>query len=192
MITDITATITVLIAVLVAAAGYVRFVLLRATVGAAFDVELTSLGPLEGTPVADLSCIVTNLGSNLLEVTRIRVRVRYSMSDGASQFTGNPLEPALSGKLEAIDGGSWIIIYPPPRSSEDARTVVFQGGTQAYRMPLRFAGGTGVVSVWASCNYRVRVSGLTRRLVRLVLNPPADLDFTRGVGNHQVRRTGSR
>lgn len=188
---DFVPAVSAMIAVAVALGAYVRFLLLRANVGAMFDVEYSPLGTIDGSPVGDLTCLVTNLSSNLLVVTHVRVRVRYTDANERSPQR-HGLEPEMTHLLSAEPGahGAWIDIYPSRADTRNARTVVFPGGTQPYRKPLTFLNGAGVVSVWGSCDYRVHVGQLTQWLVRRVLRPPADLDFTRsGVSNHQVRKT---
>jgi hypothetical protein len=46
-----------------------------------------------------------------------------------------------------------------------------------------------MITVWATCDYDVQAGRLTHLLVRLVLNPRKDLDFTLGLKNHRVRGT---
>jgi hypothetical protein len=72
---DIAAVITALSVFAATIAGYIQFVVRRA-VAAQFDVEFVALGSAPGRVVGDVSCVVTNLGSNVLVVDRVAFRGR--------------------------------------------------------------------------------------------------------------------
>ncbi|MET4100378.1 hypothetical protein ABIB37_002615 [Agrococcus sp. UYP10] len=193
--TEVLSLTTLIIAGLVAVGGYVRFVLVRANVGAQFDIEFTPLGIVNGRPAGDLALVITNLGSNLLVVTRVSCRVKYStpVDAGAGAHDDEPTMSASPGGRSAEGSAALIHVFGgPDRSAPHARrptSVISQGGTQAYRKPLTFPDGTGAVAIWASCDYHVGIGALERLIVRVVLRPRADLDYTRGLDNHLVRRT---
>jgi hypothetical protein len=210
MTAEIISLTTLALAALAAIGGYVRFVLVRANVGAQFDIEFTPLGLVNRQPAGDMALVITNLGSNLLVVTRVRYRVRYAT--GAGDGTPAPKdEPRMSAFLgDRGPKGTFIDLFggstprkkalrpknDEPRKEDSpkpviaVRSVISQGGTQAYRKPLTFPGGSGAVTIWASCDYHVNIGPVERFLVRVVLHTPTDdLDFTHGVYNHQVRRT---
>jgi hypothetical protein len=190
---DIAAVITAVAVSAAAVGGYIQFVLVRAKVAAQFDVEFASLGSASGQQVGDVSCIVTNLGSNLLVVTRVVFRGRYSVEGDANQNPSHNMEPVLSRQLKIGERGdaAWITLFPPPLKPGEppARSVVFPGGTQAYRKPLTLPPEARILSLWAACDYHVQAGRFTHMLVKLVLRPRRDLDFTMGLSNHQVRRT---
>jgi hypothetical protein len=193
---DIAAVITALAVSAAAIGGYIQFVLVRAKVAAQFDVEFALLGPASGQVVGEVSCVVTNLGSNLLVVTRVAFRGRYSIDSSLDKDLSRNMEPMLSQKLGTDEHGraAWITLFPPNSEKiEDTfmRSVVFPGGTQAYRKPLALPLEARILGLWASCDYKVQAGRLTHKLVRLVLRPRKDLDFTMGLSNHQVRRTFS-
>jgi len=196
--------ITLVVGAAVAIGGYVRFVLVRANVGAQFDIEFSPLGLVNGYPAGDMSLVITNLGSNLLVVTRVSYRVKYATDadDGAPGYNN---EPRFSG---SVAPGGWIHLFGGPTLRKEAlrrenrarqkagqpklverRSVISQGGTQVYRKPLTLPHGTSAVSIWASCDYHVHIGAIERFLVRAILRPGPDLDFTQGLYNHQVRRT---
>lgn len=80
--------------------GYIQFVLVRANIGAQFDIEFTALGLVNGEPAGDMALVITTLGSNLLVVTRVSYRVKYSTR--ADEGTpGHKDEPTMS---ESIGG----------------------------------------------------------------------------------------
>lgn len=190
---DIAAVITALAVFAAAIGGYIQFVLVRAKVAAQFDVEFLALGPASGQRAGDVSCVVTNLGSNPLIVTRVAFRGRYSVeSDPAADSSGD-CEPLLGRKLQTGAHGeaAWITLFPPGGRRADplARSVVFPGGVQAYRKPLALPLEARVLGIWAVCDYHVQAGRFTHTLVKLVLRPRKDLDFTMGLSNHQVRRT---
>lgn len=191
---DIAAIITAVAVSAAAVGGYIQFVLVRAKVAAQFDVDFVSLGSASGRQVGDLSCIVTNLGSNLLVVTKVVFRGRYSIEGEANENPSHNMEPVLSRNLQTgeRDHAEWITLFPlPPRrpGEPSARSVVFPGGSQAYRKPLALPPEARVLGIWAACDYQVQAGWFTHRLVKLVLRPRRDLDFTMGLSNHQVRRT---
>lgn len=194
--TAVASILTAILAIVVVVSGYVRFLLVRANVGAQFDIEYSGLGRRADGPVGELSFTITNLSSNLLIVTSVAARVRFSTANDHGAFNKDPLEPAMSGGLgaSAEDGNApWLSIFPGHlygRGDEPGvRSVVFPQGAQAYRKPVLLPDSAGLVTVWGSCNYRVHVGRLTGALVRWVLRPPDDLNFTRGVERHQIRRT---
>jgi hypothetical protein len=69
--------------------------------------------------------------------------------------------------------------------------VIFPGGSQAYRKPLALQPGARLLSIWAACDYSTPVGRFNQRFMKLVLNPPKNLDFSSGLRNHRVRRTFS-
>ncbi|MDH6247758.1 hypothetical protein [Mycobacterium sp. OTB74] len=182
---DMGTAIAALVAIAVAIGGYVRFVLIRANIGAQFDVEFTPLGPAAGGVAGDVNCMVTNLGANTLLVRRVSIRYRYS-ADGDAVESGHGLEPRLGRTTAGYQKAPWINLFD---EKERGRSVVFGGGTQAYRKPLLLAPGVQIVSIWARCDYQVPINRFNQKLVKLVLRPRGDLDFTGGVKNHEVRRT---
>ncbi len=196
--------ITLVVGVAVAVGGYVRFVLVRANVGAQFDIEFSSLGLVNGQPAGDMALVITNLGSNLLVVTRVSYRVKYATEADAGA-PGHDSEPQFSA---SVMPSGWVALFGGPTLRKNAlrrenrarrkagkpkvvepRSVISQGGAQAYRKPLTFPDGTGAAAIWGSCDYHVNIGAIERFLVRAILRPPADLDFTHGLDNHQVRRT---
>jgi hypothetical protein len=203
---DIAAVITALAVSAAAIGGYIQFVLVRARVAAQFDVEFELLGSASGQVVGEVSCIVTNLGSNLLLVTRVAFRGQYSVDGDLDEDLSHNMEPMLSRKLRpgAHDKAAYITLFPTKgQKIEDPlpikgqkikvppRSVVFPGGTQAYRKPLALPLEARMLGLWAECDYKVQTGRFTHKLVRLVLRPRKDIDFTLGLRDHQVRRTFS-
>lgn len=208
---EIISLMALIVAALLAIGGYIQFVLVRANIGAQFDIEFTALGLVNGQPAGDMALVITNLGSNLLVVTRVSYRVKYATAadDGTP---GHKDEPTMSASLgvrgpqertSRIDlfGGPTPAKKGVPRKNEErlkegspnfvvaSRSVISQRGTQAYRKPLTFREGMGAVTIWAYCDYHVNIGAFERFLVRAILRPPPDLDFTQGLYDHQVRRT---
>jgi hypothetical protein len=101
------------VATVVAIGGYVQFGLVRAKVAAQFDIEFVPLGRLaDGQVVGDVSCLVTNLGSSPLLVTRVAFRYRYSIDGGEATGSAHNLEPRLGLTLtgEPSPHRSWVIV----------------------------------------------------------------------------------
>ena len=188
---DIAAVITALSIFAATIAGYIQFVVRRA-VAAQFDVNFVTLGSAPGMVVGDVNCVVTNLGSNVLVVTRVAFRGRYSVDDDPDEDISHNMEPALSRNLLTGKHGeaAWITLFPH-NNHEGTRSVIFPGGTQAYRKPLALPPGARVLSIWAACDYSTPVGRFNHRFMKLVLHPPKDLDFAFGLRNHRVRRTFS-
>jgi hypothetical protein len=186
---DIAAVITALAVFAATIAGYIEFVVRRA-VAAQFDVEFVALGSASGMVIGDLSCVIKNLGSNVLVVTRVGFRGRYSVDDDLNKDMSHNMEPVLSRDLLTGEHGkaAWITLFP---QNHETRSVVFPGGTQAYRKPLALRPGARVLTIWATCNYSTPVGRFNHRFMKLVLHPPEDLDFAFGLRNHRVRRTFS-
>jgi hypothetical protein len=203
---EIISLMTLIVAALLAIGGYIQFVLVRANIGAQFDIEFTPLGLVNVQPAGDMALVITNLGSNLLVVTRVSYRVKYATAadDGAPGHKDEPKMSASLGDRGPERRTLRIDLFggPTPRKKAEGRqkegspnfviarrSIISQGGTQAYRKPLTFPGGTGAVAIWGYCDYHVNIGTVERFLVRAILRPPPDLDFTQGLYNHQVRRT---
>ena len=71
------------------------------------------------------------------------------------------------------------------------RTTVFTGCTNSYRKPLSLPTGTDLLGVLISVDYRADLRRLNARLARSFVVTDKNLDFTRGLYNHEVRRTFS-
>jgi hypothetical protein len=193
---DVAAVITALVVSAAAIGGYIQFVLVRAKVAAQFDVEFELLGSVSGQVFGEVNCFVTNLGSNLLLVTRVAFRGQYSVDGDLDEDLSRNMEPMLSRKLRPGEHGkaAFITLFPPKGQEigdPPVRSVVFPGGTQAYRKPLALPLEARMLGLWASCDYQVQTGRFTHNLVRLVLRPRKDIDFTLGLRDHQVRRTFS-
>lgn len=187
---DIAAVITALSVFVATIAGYIQFVVRRA-VAAQFDIEFVALGSASGMVVGDVNCLVRNLGSNVLVVTRVAFRGRYSVNDDPDENISHNMEPALGRTLLTGEHGeaAWITLFPT--KNYETRSVIFPGGTQAYRKPLALPPGARMLSIWAACDYSTPVGRFNHRFMKLVLHPPKDLDFAFGLRNHRVRRTFS-
>jgi hypothetical protein len=227
VVTDIVAVVTAATAVTAAAVSYFRLVLDRANLGAQVDVDFVPLTN-KGRVVGDLCCMVKNLGSNTLSVTRLEARGRYSVITDAPETHG--IEPMLDHRLPENGERTWIPMFAvtkqsstsdtpaspgantpsslpastpssptantpsspdarTPAADPSSRTVVFPGGTQAYRIPVVLDEGAELLTVWVSCDYKVEVGRLTRFLAGLRHSARAGLNFSGGLKNHQVRRT---
>lgn len=187
---DIAAVITALSVFVATIAGYIQYVVRRA-VAAQFDVEFVALGSASGMVVGDVNCLIRNLGSNVLVVTRVAFRGRYSVDDDPDEDISHNMEPALGRTLLTGERGeaAWITLFPS--KNHETRSVIFPGGSQAYRKPLALPPAARMLSIWAACDYSAPVGRFNHRFMKLVLHPPKDLDFAFGLRNHLVRRTFS-
>jgi hypothetical protein len=85
---DIAAIVSAVVALLVLLGGYVGFVLGRTVMGQVeFDVELMNhhRGPKQ--LIAEIACVLRNLGPNMVIVTNVQLRARYRhrhVLDGSS------------------------------------------------------------------------------------------------------------
>lgn len=188
---EIISLMTLVVTALLAIGGYIQFVLVRANIGAQFDIEFAALGLVNGQPAGDMALVITNLGSNLLVVTRVSYRVKFATDadDGTPGHKDEPTMRASLGVRGPQERTPRIDLFGGPIPVVAHRSIISQRGTQAYRKPLTFPRGTGAVTIWAYCDYHVNIAPFERFLVRAILRPPPGLDFTQGLYDHQVRRT---
>jgi hypothetical protein len=190
---DIAAIVSIAVAILALAGGYVQFVLRRTGLGQVeFDVELTNhhRGPTQ--LIAEIACVMTNLGSNMVIVTNVQLRARYRLAgdsedstDGVEPTLEHVIEPAVPQGDPLLLGKHWFFVVKP-------RTFVQPGVTQRYRQPVVVPAEAQVLHVWGSFDYRIEIKGLlTRALISLAAKPPRDLDWRKGIRAHTVRRTFS-
>jgi hypothetical protein len=188
---DIAGIVTAAVALIALGGGYVQFVLRRSGLGyVEFDVDLTShhRGPTQ--LIAELACVIKNVGSSMVIVTNVQCRARYRLV-GDSEHSTNGVEPTFEHLIVPARqpagtslGEHWFFVMEP-------RTFIQPGVTQRYRKPIVMPVDAQVLHVWGSFDYRIKTKGLTRALIGLAAQPPTDMDWREGIRNHTVRRTFS-
>lgn len=138
---DIAAGVTALAAVGALVAGYVQFVLRKWLLPSVeFDVDFTAFCPDHGHVLGEVACVVTNTGSNMLVVTRVRCRMSYRCA-GEGRFRKSavpevqrpllqgreehePIEPAFPHPVEPFSSKSaWLLILPRPRGGSSTEYI---------------------------------------------------------------------
>lgn len=187
---DIAAIVTAVVAFVALAGGYVQFVLRRSGLGyVEFDIELTNhhRGPTQ--LIAEIACVIKNVGSSMVIVTNVQCRARYRLASDTEDSTDG-VEPTFehaivpAGQPGTSLGEHWFFVMR-------SRTFIQPGVTQRYRKPIVMPAETRTLHVWGSFDYRIETKRLTHALIGLAAKPPPDMDWRKGISNHTVRRTFS-
>jgi hypothetical protein len=188
---DIAGIVTAAVALVALGGGYVQFVLRRSGLGyVEFDVDLTNHHRGLTQLIAEIACVIKNVGSSMVIVTNVQCRARYRLA-GDSEDSTNGVEPTFEHLIVPATepagtslGEHWFFVMEP-------RTFIQPGVTQRYRKPIVMPVEAQVLHVWGSFDYRIKTKGLTRALIGLAAQPPTDMDWREGIRNHTVRRTFS-